>query len=138
MNIGKDWNSTSSSLLLFGQYVIFVNGSETSILLFQAAAQLAQTFLTDILILELDDFFGLTAENAGGLVLFQYDSRAINVNFKGIFLCNVQGAAQLNGQYNAAQFVNFTNDASGFHFHRITSYESKKFTTVFNKIQHTL
>ena len=44
---------------------------------------------TDILALKVDDILGIITENAGGLVLFQYNRGPVHINLKRIFLCNV-------------------------------------------------
>ena len=49
-----------------------------------------------------DHVLGVVTEDAGGLILLQHDGRTIHVNFQGILFRNVQGAAQLNREYDTA------------------------------------
>ena len=55
------------------------------------------------------------AKNAAGLMLPQNDGIALRINFQGIAAGHVQSLAQLDGQSDAAQIINMTNDAGRFH-----------------------
>ena len=41
------------------------------------------------------------ADNAGRLMLFQYDRVICHVNLQGVALCDIHGTAQLDGQHDA-------------------------------------
>ena len=59
----------------------------------------------DVLALEDMDVLGVVAENAGGLILLEHDRSPIYIDFQRILLCDVEGTAKLDGQHDAAQFV---------------------------------
>ena len=73
--------------------------------------QLTDAVGADILALEVDDILGVITENTGGLILFQHDGRAVHIDLQGVLLRDVQGAAQLDGQHDAAQLVHLPYDA---------------------------
>ena len=75
----------------------------------------ADALAADILLAEGNQTPGGAAENAGRLKLLQHDSVAFHEDFQFIPLGDVQGAADLNGQDNAAQIVNFSNNTSRLH-----------------------
>ena len=72
--------------------------------------KLLQASAANVLVLVVDDVFGVTAEDAGGLILLQDDRRTINIDFQCVFLDDVEGSAQFDRKDDASQFVNFTND----------------------------
>ena len=69
----------------------------------------------DVLPMEDGDAVGLIAEDAGGLILLQHDGLAVHVNLQTVLLCNVQGAAEFNGEHDASQLVHLTHDTGRFH-----------------------
>ena len=71
---------------------------------------------TDVLPFEINDVLGVITEDAGRLIFLQHDRGAVHVDFKGVFLCNVQSAAQFDGEDNASQLINLSHDAGRFHF----------------------
>ena len=77
--------------------------------------QFLQAGRTDVLALEDGDLLGAVAEDTGGLILLEHDGGAINIDLQGILLCDVQGAAQFDREDDTPQFVDPTDDASGFH-----------------------
>ena len=64
--------------------------------------QFLQAAGADIFAFEDGNVLCTVAENTGGLILLQHDGRTIHINFQGILLRNVQGAAQLNREYDTA------------------------------------
>ena len=80
---------------------------------------LVQQFLqadgTDVLALEVGDFLGAVAEDTGGLILLQHDGGAIDVDLQGILFCDVQCAAQFDGEDDSPQFVDPADNTCGFH-----------------------
>ena len=56
------------------------------------------------------------AEDAGGLILLHHNAGAVDIDFQTVALCDIQRAAQFDGEDNAAQFINFAHDTSRFHF----------------------
>ena len=79
------------------------------------AAQIFQTAHADIFPLEGCNVPGIPTKNAGGLVLIQDDRRPVHINLQGVALRDVQGAAQLDRQYDTSQFIDLTNDSGCFH-----------------------
>ena len=77
--------------------------------------QLAKTGRADVFPLKVHNILSAVAKNASWLIFFQYDCGAVYINFKGILLCNVQGAAKLNGQHNAPQLIDSANDTGRLH-----------------------
>ena len=77
--------------------------------------QFLQAGRTDVLALEDGNLLGAVAEDTGGLILLEHDGGAINIDLQGILLCDVQGAAQFDREDDTPQFVDPTDDASGFH-----------------------
>ena len=75
------------------------------VLLFLSILQFPQTFGADIFALEIDNFLGFSAENAGRLVLFQDNRSAFHIDLNGVLLSDVQGAAQLNGKDDPTKLV---------------------------------
>ena len=61
--------------------------------------------------LEVDHILGVVAENAGGLVLFQYNGGAVHIDLQRILFRDVQGAAQFDGQDDPPQFIYFAHNA---------------------------
>ena len=64
---------------------------------------------------ELFNVFFSVAENTRGLKFFQHDRRAVHIDLQGVLLLDIQCTAQFDGQYDAAQFVHLSDNASGFH-----------------------
>ena len=79
--------------------------------------QLFAADFADVFALELRNLFRAAAEDAVGLVLAQHDGRAVHVDLDGVALArvDVQGAAQFDGQDDAAQAVDVSYDSSRFH-----------------------
>jgi hypothetical protein len=71
--------------------------------------QLCQTGSADPLSIEVNDVVDLATEDAGGLILLQYNAILINKDLQGISLFDIQGFTDLNGQNNSSQFVYLTN-----------------------------
>ena len=76
---------------------------------------LLEARVADVLALMDAEALGLPAENAGILVLGQDDLFAVHEDLQGVLLSDVQGATELDGDDDPAQFVNLAYDASGFH-----------------------
>jgi len=64
---------------------------------------------------------GRTAEQTGWLVLLQYDSISIQIDFQRIPFLNIQSPAKLNRKNDSAQFVNFTHNSGCLHDNRFPS-----------------
>jgi hypothetical protein len=86
------------------------------LLLGQALLKRFDALWADVLAVEHDDVLGIVAEDTGGLILPQNDGRTIHVDLKGIFLRDVQGAAQLDGKHDTAQLINFPHNTGRFQF----------------------
>ena len=70
----------------------------------------------DVLAFKIDDIFGVITENAGGLILLQDDGGTIHVDLQGVFLRDVQGAAQLDRQHDTAQLIDLPHNTGRFQF----------------------
>jgi phosphoenolpyruvate carboxykinase (GTP) len=57
------------------------------------------TIFTNVVSFVVDDIFCVAAENACGLVLFQYDCGVIHIDFKRVFLIDVQRHSQFFWKY---------------------------------------
>ena len=68
-----------------------------------------------------DKIFVLAADNAVGLVLFQNNLVAIYKDFNGVLFCQSKGSSDFNGENDSAEFIEFANDAGGFHFPSLPS-----------------
>ena len=77
--------------------------------------QFLQAVRTDVLPLEDGDILGAVTENAGGLILFQHDRRPVHINLQGILFGDVQCASEFDGEDDSPQFVDPTDNSSGFH-----------------------
>ena len=64
----------------------------------------------DVAPLEGHDVFGVAAEHAGGLILFQNNGVILDEDLERIAVSDFQGTAQFNRQDNAAKAVNFADD----------------------------
>ena len=82
-------------------YVIFVILSDGS-LAGQRLLKGLDALRADIFPVVDDHVLGVVTEDTGRLILLQHDGRTIHVNLQGILLRNVQGAAQLNREYDTA------------------------------------
>ena len=71
-------------------------------------------FRADILSAERNDVLGTVTEDAGGLIFFHDDAGAIDVDLQAVSFCNIQRAAQFDGQDNAPQLVDLTHDTGRF------------------------
>ena len=69
------------------------------------AAQLGQTAPANQLALIGNHVSGIVAENAGGMIFFQYDLVAVYENFQRVLQGKIHGAAKLHGDHNAPQRV---------------------------------
>lgn len=63
----------------------------------------------DVPPLERADVFGVAAEHAGGLILFQNNGVILDEDLERIAVSDFQGMAQFNRQDNAAKAVNFAD-----------------------------
>ena len=76
----------------------------------------ADTLGTNILSVERHDLFGTVTEDTSGLILLHHDAGAVDVDLQTVSLCDIQSTAQLDGQDNAAQLINFSYNTGRFHF----------------------
>lgn len=76
---------------------------------------LLKTAATNILVSVDANVVRIPAKDARRLVLFEDDLLPVDVDFERIFLGNLQGATQLDGNHDASQFVHLTDDACGLH-----------------------
>jgi hypothetical protein len=67
-------------------------------------------FLADVFATKMCDIVGVTAENAGWLVLFQDNFFLVNVDLQRVFFCDAQGAAQFDRDYHPAELVHLSYD----------------------------
>ena len=77
--------------------------------------QLLQAGSADVLALKSGDVLGAVAEDAGRLIFLQHDGGPVNIDLQGILLCNVQRAAQFDGEDDTPQFVDPADNTCGFH-----------------------
>ena len=77
--------------------------------------QFLETMGTNVLSLKDGDVLRAVTKDAGRLILFQHDGRPVYVDFQGITLCNVEGAAQFDGEDDPSQFVYPAYDTCGLH-----------------------
>lgn len=88
----------------------------SELLLRQALLKRFDALRADVLAVEHDDVLGVVAEDTGGLILPQNDGRTIHVDLKGVFLRDVQGAAQLDRQHDTAQLIDLPHNTGRFQF----------------------
>ncbi len=69
----------------------------------------------DVFVLINLDVVGTVAEDTGGLILFKDDGVLVDIDFQRVPLGYAQGAPQLNGKNNAAEWIDLTYDSGGFH-----------------------
>jgi len=81
----------------------------------ECAFQLGQAVGADILPLEIDHASGIVTENAGGLILPENNAFTVHVYFQCVLFRNIQRAAHLNGEYDATQLVDLSDDTCRFH-----------------------
>jgi hypothetical protein len=77
--------------------------------------ELSQTFLADILPLHRNDVRGIVAENAGRLILPQDDIIFLNEDFYGVPNLKLKRAAELHGDDNPPERIQFPYDPGSFH-----------------------
>lgn len=75
---------------------------------------MTQTILTDVLIFVVHDVLGVPAEDAGGLIFAQNNGRAFHIDFQCVLLRNIKSTTKFDGKHDTTQFVNFSDNASGF------------------------
>ena len=78
-------------------------------------SQLPAAVVADALVLVQGDFLVAAAENAAGLMLSQNDRVALGIDLQRIAASHIQGLAQFDGQSDAAQIVDMSDNASRFH-----------------------
>ena len=76
----------------------------------KAVSQGRSAFGADIFALVAEDVLVAVAENAGGLELFQHDGVLRHEDLQRIAFGDVQSAAKLNGDDDAAKLVNFAHN----------------------------
>jgi hypothetical protein len=77
--------------------------------------QIANTGVANMLTFVQRQLMACTAEDAGSLILLQNNLVVLRKDLQFIPLGYVQHPAQLNGQDNSTQLVNFSNNTCGFH-----------------------
>lgn len=70
----------------------------------------------DAFVLVHNYIISVSAENAAGLVLLQYNSVFFNENFNGIFRSEVEALSGFYRQNNSSEFVNFSYYTKGSFF----------------------
>ena len=78
-------------------------------------AKLSGAFTADILAAVSGQAPVRSTEDAGRLILLQDDLVLLYVDLKCIAVTDVHGFADLNGQYNSAELVNFSDHSGLFH-----------------------
>ena len=83
--------------------------------LLQLFLDLIQAICADALAVEEDDVIGVVTENAGGVIFLKNDAIVIGEDLDGILHLNVHGFADLDGEHDSAELVNFSDHSGGFH-----------------------
>lgn len=60
-------------------------------------------------------FSGISAKDAGGMILFQNNFVFLHKNFNCVVDCNIHGPSQFDWQYNSAKLIKLSDNAGGFH-----------------------
>ena len=76
---------------------------------------LIETSGADALAVEEDDIIGVVAEDAGRMIFLKDDAIIIGEDLDGILDLDVHGFADLNGEHDSAQLVDFSDHSGGFH-----------------------
>jgi hypothetical protein len=79
-------------------------------------AHSADALRADVLAFVIDDSGRVVTEDASRMILPKDHRLSLDKDLDAVFLFDAKRTAQFDRQYNAAQFVDFTNDASRFHF----------------------
>ena len=70
-----------------------------------------KAFAADLLVLEVDDVFGVSAENAARLILLQYDLISVYEHLKRILGVDIHIASCFNGDDDSSEVIDMTNDS---------------------------
>ena len=76
--------------------------------------QLFNAVRADVLTFVIDDVLGAVTENAGGMILMKNNVISVNKNFESILFSNIQGAAKLNGQNDASELIDLSDNSGRF------------------------
>ena len=68
----------------------------------------------DVLALEGAYTLGVSAEDAGRLILFEDDRVGIRIDFQSILFANLQSSPQFDRKNDASQLIDFANDTGRF------------------------
>lgn len=90
-------------------------GRNLSLFYWGLQRQFPAAVIANALILIQGDLLIAAAEDTAGFMLPQNDGIALSIDFQGIAAGHVQRLAQLNGQSNASQVVNMSDNAGRFH-----------------------
>ena len=66
--------------------------------------------------MEGNDVLGAVTEDTGGLILLHNYAGAIDIDLETVAFCDVQSTAELDGEDDASQLVDFAHDTGRFHF----------------------
>jgi hypothetical protein len=73
--------------------------------------ELYETFLANVLALEVYQIIRVIAEEAGRMILFQNDGLFVDEDFDGVLYVDTQCPAKFDGDYDPPEGVHFANDA---------------------------
>jgi len=80
-----------------------------------AGSELLHAVRADVLASVVFDISAVAAEDAGRLILLENNGFAIDIDFDSVLLCDVERAAQFDGQNDSAELVDLSDDTCGFH-----------------------
>ena len=83
--------------------------------LFGLQRQFPAAVIANALVLIQGDLLIAAAEDTAGFMLPQNDGIALSIDFQGVAAGHVQRLTQLDGQSNASQVVNMSDNAGRFH-----------------------
>lgn len=73
--------------------------------------ELFKALAANLLVLEVDDVLGVSAENAARLILLQYDLISVYEHLERILGVDIHIASCLNGDDNSSEVIDMTNDS---------------------------
>jgi len=78
-------------------------------------SEILYTAFADKLAFVVNEILALAAKQAVGLMLSEDDAVALNIDLNCILFCEIKGSSHFNRQYYSAEFIEFSDDAGGFH-----------------------
>ena len=90
--------------------VLLLCGEESELIL-----DLVETIGADAFTVEENDVVCVVAEDAGGMILLEDDAAVVGEDLDGVLDLDVHRLADLNGEHDSAELVNFSDHSCRFH-----------------------